>query len=262
MREIVLINITGKDKPGLTASLTKTLAEYNVTILDMGQAVIHDFLSLGILIEIPDQHKSASILKDMLFAAHKLGISRPVHADRRGALRGVGQPAGQGAPHHHPARPQGQRRPDLEGRRRSGRTRPQHRRHHPALGAGLVRRRPHHPHGLHPVQRFRHPQGHGPPARPAAAHLRGNRDRRLLPRRQHIQPHAPAGRLRHGFDPRPGRDHQRPGGGGGGRRAGFRHHRVGHARRNRLQGEPHPAGVPPPGTARKRAREGGGRRCP
>jgi len=75
MREIVLINITGKDKPGLTASLTKTLAEYNVTILDMGQAVIHDFLSLGILIEIPDQHKSASILKEMLFAAHKLGIA-------------------------------------------------------------------------------------------------------------------------------------------------------------------------------------------
>ena len=75
MREIVLINITGKDKPGLTASLTKTLAEYNVTILDMGQAVIHDLLSLGILIEIPDQHKSASILKEMLFAAHKLGIA-------------------------------------------------------------------------------------------------------------------------------------------------------------------------------------------
>jgi phosphoserine phosphatase len=75
MREIVLINITGKDKPGLTASLTQTLAEYNVTILDMGQAVIHDFLSLGILIEIPDQHKSASILKEMLFAAHTLGIT-------------------------------------------------------------------------------------------------------------------------------------------------------------------------------------------
>jgi phosphoserine phosphatase len=46
MREIVLINVTGKDKPGLTASLTQTLAEYHVTILDMGQAVIHDFLSL------------------------------------------------------------------------------------------------------------------------------------------------------------------------------------------------------------------------
>lgn len=75
MREIVLINVTGRDKPGLTSKLTQTLAEFDITILDMGQAVIHDYLSLGILIEIPPQHKSASILKDLLFTAHKLGIA-------------------------------------------------------------------------------------------------------------------------------------------------------------------------------------------
>ena len=53
MREIILINITGQDKPGLTSSLTQILAQYEVAILDIGQAVIHDYLSLGILIEIP-----------------------------------------------------------------------------------------------------------------------------------------------------------------------------------------------------------------
>jgi phosphoserine phosphatase len=74
MREIILINITGKDKPGLTASLTNVLARYKVIILDIGQAVIHDYLSLGILIEIPTEHASSSILKDLLFEAHKLGI--------------------------------------------------------------------------------------------------------------------------------------------------------------------------------------------
>ena len=74
MREIILINVTGKDKPGLTASLTGILARYNVTVLDIGQAVIHDYLSLGILIEIPTEYKSSSILKDLLFQAHKLGI--------------------------------------------------------------------------------------------------------------------------------------------------------------------------------------------
>ncbi len=85
MREIVLINVTGKDKPGLTSNLTLALAEFDVTILDMGQAVIHDYLSLGILIEIPQQHKSASILKDLLFTAHKLGIAvqfTPIDEDR------------------------------------------------------------------------------------------------------------------------------------------------------------------------------------
>jgi len=74
MREIILINITGKDKPGLTASLTNILAQYQVIILDIGQAVIHDYLSLGILVEIPSEHASSSILKDLLFEAHKLGI--------------------------------------------------------------------------------------------------------------------------------------------------------------------------------------------
>jgi phosphoserine phosphatase len=74
MREIILINITGKDKPGLTSSLTNILAQYEVTILDIGQAVIHDYLSLGILVEIPSEHSSSSILKDLLFKAHELGI--------------------------------------------------------------------------------------------------------------------------------------------------------------------------------------------
>ena len=74
MREIVLINVTGKDKPGLTASLTNILAQYKVSILDIGQAVIHDYLSLGILFEMPVEHASSSILKDLLFEAHKLDI--------------------------------------------------------------------------------------------------------------------------------------------------------------------------------------------
>ena len=74
MREIILINITGKDKPGLTSNLTNILAQYEVAILDIGQAVIHDYLSLGILVEIPSAHASSSILKDLLFKAHELGI--------------------------------------------------------------------------------------------------------------------------------------------------------------------------------------------
>jgi len=54
--------------------LTGILAGYHVAILDIGQAVIHDYLSLGILVEIPPEFKSSSILKDLLFAAHKLSI--------------------------------------------------------------------------------------------------------------------------------------------------------------------------------------------
>jgi phosphoserine phosphatase len=75
VKEIVLINIAGNDKPGLTSSITEILAGYNVNILDIGQAVIHDTLSLGILIEVPATSESAPVLKDILFRCHKLELS-------------------------------------------------------------------------------------------------------------------------------------------------------------------------------------------
>lgn len=73
MTELVLLNISGEDKPGLTAAITSLLGDFNIDILDIGQAVIHNYLSLGILINIPDD--SNSILKETLFRAHELGIS-------------------------------------------------------------------------------------------------------------------------------------------------------------------------------------------
>ena len=72
MREIVLINITGVDRPGLTAAITGVLAQGGVNILDIGQAVIHDTLSFGMLVEIPGTEQGSSVLKDILFTAYKL----------------------------------------------------------------------------------------------------------------------------------------------------------------------------------------------
>jgi phosphoserine phosphatase len=50
MHFIELLNVTGRDQAGLTAMLTESLAKADVVILDMGQAVIHDFLTLGLLV--------------------------------------------------------------------------------------------------------------------------------------------------------------------------------------------------------------------
>ena len=72
MREIVLINITGVDRPGLTAAITGVLAQGGVNILDIGQAVIHDTLSFGILVEIPGTEQGKSVLKDILFKGYEL----------------------------------------------------------------------------------------------------------------------------------------------------------------------------------------------
>ncbi|MDO1500638.1 phosphoserine phosphatase SerB [Winogradskyella maritima] len=73
--DIFLLNISGQDKPGLTSTLTGVLAEYGAKVLDIGQANIHDTLSLGILFEIKAGKKSAGVLKDLLFKSYELGIT-------------------------------------------------------------------------------------------------------------------------------------------------------------------------------------------
>ncbi len=75
MREIILLNVTGRDHPGLTATLTAILAENRVNILDIGQAVIHRYLSLGMLLEMPSAVPTGEVLKELLFQAHQLGLT-------------------------------------------------------------------------------------------------------------------------------------------------------------------------------------------
>lgn len=80
MSEVVLITISGQDRTGLTATLTGILASYDVNVLDIGQSVIHNSLSLGILIESPSDAKNSAILdhtafKDILFKAHELNLN-------------------------------------------------------------------------------------------------------------------------------------------------------------------------------------------
>ena len=71
--EVIQINIHGEDKPGLTSSLTDILARYDAAILDIGQANIHQTLSMGILFKT-DSIRSGDIMKDLLFKAYELGI--------------------------------------------------------------------------------------------------------------------------------------------------------------------------------------------
>ena len=72
--EIILINISGDDKPGVTTALAEVLARYDAFILDIGQADIHHTLSLGILFKT-DETKSGDILKDLLFKAYELDVN-------------------------------------------------------------------------------------------------------------------------------------------------------------------------------------------
>ncbi|MDE6157989.1 MAG: phosphoserine phosphatase SerB [Muribaculaceae bacterium] len=71
--ELILINISGMDRPGVTSALTEILARHDAQILDIGQADIHHSLSLGILFRTsPD--RSGDILKDLLFKCYELSV--------------------------------------------------------------------------------------------------------------------------------------------------------------------------------------------
>lgn len=77
MEKIILVHVTGSDRPGLTAELTEVMAGFDVDVLDIGQVVIHNFLTLGILVRLPSD--SQPVLKDLLFKAHELGVSMKLH---------------------------------------------------------------------------------------------------------------------------------------------------------------------------------------
>ena len=70
----LLIRVTGHDRPGLTHALTTILAAYDVRVLDIGQAVIHDGLAFGILIELREELRSSALLTDLLLESHRLGV--------------------------------------------------------------------------------------------------------------------------------------------------------------------------------------------
>jgi phosphoserine phosphatase len=95
LREIVLINITGEDRPGLTAAITGVLAQGGVNILDIGQAVIHDALSFGLLVDIPDTEAGAAVRQNVQATVDQLGqqvrFTRVSEADYQHWVDGQGK---------------------------------------------------------------------------------------------------------------------------------------------------------------------------
>ena len=73
--EIILINISGEDKPGMTNAITSILGKYNATILDIGQSDIHHNLALGILFRTLDNQHSGNMLKEILFKCSELNMN-------------------------------------------------------------------------------------------------------------------------------------------------------------------------------------------
>jgi phosphoserine phosphatase len=74
MTETILIHFSGRDRPGLTADLTSILASYDTCVLDIGQAVVHETLSLGLLVEIPRGESFRGVQDALLARSRELGL--------------------------------------------------------------------------------------------------------------------------------------------------------------------------------------------
>src|SRR5690606_20574669 len=74
VRELILITISGHDKPAITSAVTGVLTKSKVNVLDIGQAVIHDVLSLGMLVELPAGCDSAAVIDEVLHRMQDQGM--------------------------------------------------------------------------------------------------------------------------------------------------------------------------------------------
>jgi len=74
MTETILIHFSGRDRPGLTADLTSILASYDTCVLDIGQAVVHETLSLGLLVEIPRGESFRGVQNALAARSRELGL--------------------------------------------------------------------------------------------------------------------------------------------------------------------------------------------
>lgn len=74
VRELLLITLSGQDRPAVTSAITHILAQHQATILDIGQAVIHSHLTLGLLVEFADTVQAACAVKEILYASHARGM--------------------------------------------------------------------------------------------------------------------------------------------------------------------------------------------
>lgn len=66
------MNVFGEDKPGVTSAVTNVLSFYDATILDIGQAVIHEQLNLGLLVAIPSEADSEALVLEVKSCAEDL----------------------------------------------------------------------------------------------------------------------------------------------------------------------------------------------
>lgn len=75
-KNLLMVNVSGQDRPGITATLVRVLMEHNVEVVDIEQASLQNLLGLYLLLDLSKASDSKdSVIKDLLFEASKLNLT-------------------------------------------------------------------------------------------------------------------------------------------------------------------------------------------
>jgi phosphoserine phosphatase len=75
-RDLLVITVTGRDRPGITAALSRILLESQVRILDVEQATLQDILALAFLVDLSSSPGSTQdMLKELLYQAKQMELT-------------------------------------------------------------------------------------------------------------------------------------------------------------------------------------------
>lgn len=59
----MILHLSGRDGPGITAALSRCLAANNAKLVDLGQSLLHDFLNLSAIVDVPE---NSNLIKELL----------------------------------------------------------------------------------------------------------------------------------------------------------------------------------------------------
>lgn len=74
-KEHVVITVMGQDRVGIVAGVSKTLADYNLNIVDISQTILHDIFAMILLVDISQsKHSLADLEGPLKTAGEALGV--------------------------------------------------------------------------------------------------------------------------------------------------------------------------------------------
>lgn len=91
-QKLLMVNISGSDRPGITAALTQVLMKHGVEIVDVEQVSLQKLLGLYFIVDLGDASESRdSVIKDLLFEATQIGLNLNFKPFSPGELEAVSQ---------------------------------------------------------------------------------------------------------------------------------------------------------------------------